>query len=330
LTKNFVQFFLLFKEGKKNCLKIFFQIDFFLRSEKFFSPISEKFFSILSFFQGKGESEAAKIREEDCDIENSGLRAGTSLLRDIWTYLQGPVCNFPHRERKVIRYIKIDSSWLETNQEKQLFGGEKLAFCLENKEKNTPFDYVLCLVNFQAKNQLRRNREDESSTEPPNQRLPEKLLKSDNSIQEVEITCSICLEILNRCATLSPCGHNFCGNCLVKHLRNSLFGPLCKTKIVSVIKHLAFQNIIEAAVRDSSSLQRPSNEEMATIQKDLDGNVYADGKNTFIVSMLNGKKEGPGAQISTDGQIFQGFWKNDKKEGEGVLILKDGSIIKGV
>jgi len=224
-----------------------------------------------------------------------------------------------------ISYLKVDDTWLEFYDKKQLFGGEKLAFSRKKKEKETTYDYVFCFTNIQPKNELKRTRELPPSDNPS----PQKLLKI---IQEEEITCSICLEIFTRCATLSPCGHNFCGSCLILHLRKSLQCPLCKTRIVSVIKHSAFHNIIEAAVKNSPTLiPRLSslNDELAVLQKDLEGNVSTYKGHVYIGAELYGQKHGQGTLVYPDGRLYQGLWKSDRKEGEGILALTNGVIITG-
>ena len=223
--------------------------------------------------------------------------------------------------------LRIDDSWLFCNQKKQLFGGEKLAFNRSQyKETDTTFDYVFCFTNFQPKNELKRTKELPLSNDKTS---PQKLLKI---IQEEEITCSICLEIFTRCATLSPCGHNFCGSCLILHLRKSLQCPLCKTTIVSVIKHSAFHNIIEAALKNSPALipkLSSLNEDIATLQKDLEGNISVYKEHVYIGSESYGQKQGHGTLVYPDGRIYQGNWKNDKKEGEGIFILLNGVVITG-
>ncbi len=263
------------------------------------------------------DKELVNINTEEVKIENN-FRISQRSTGETWITNLSPL------------YLKVGESWLGTNQEKQLFGGEMLAFCQDKQEKSLNYDYVFCLMGLQLKNELKRNREDESSVELSNEKPLEKLIKVDNSIQEIDITCSICLGVFVRCATLGPCGHNLCGHCLLNHLKNSSLCPLCKKQIVSVIKNSALCNIIETAVKNSPNLQRSSNEGIIPLQKDLEGNVNINGKEIFIGSVINWKKEGQGTMVYQGGDIHQGVWKNDIREGEGVLIVKNGTFVKGL
>jgi len=248
---------------------------------------------------------------------------------------KGRVFRKPTRETWIINlsslYLKVGESWLETNQEKRLFGGEEISFCQNKEERMTGFDYIFCFMDFQSESGLKRNREDDFLTEFPNQKPAQKLVKVDNSIPEEEITCSICWGILKRCATLGQCGHNFCGYCLVKHLRDKPFCPLCKTKIKYVLKNSDFRNIIEKAVKNSPNLREEFDKQISPLQKDLDGIVYRveNGKFVFIGSKLDWKREEQGTLIFPNGEIYQCVWKNGFKEGEGVWIQKDGTRING-
>ena len=42
-----------------------------------------------------------------------------------------------------------------------------------------------------------------------------------------------------------------------------------------------------------------------------------------------GRKDGKGILFSTDGIIYQGYWKEDKRNGRGRLILENGEIHVG-
>jgi len=46
-------------------------------------------------------------------------------------------------------FIKIGSNWLETNHEKQLFGGKMIAFSQAKKLRKISFDYVFCFTDLQ-------------------------------------------------------------------------------------------------------------------------------------------------------------------------------------
>jgi len=193
--------------------------------------------------------------------------------------------------------------------------------------ENSRFDYVFCFTDFHSKNELKRNPEDESSKP---HKPAEKLLKADNNVIPEEVLCSICREIMSRYATGNPGGHNFCGDCLIDHLRNSLLCPVCETRISSVTKNLALHSFIEAAMRDSAHLQRRESNRKVKIQNDLGGDVFLIENEIFIGLTIDDRKEGQGTLVYPDGGIHQGIWKNGLKEGEGVWLIKNGVVIKGL
>ena len=73
-------------------------------------------------------------------------------------------------------------------------------------------------------NPLKRQREEEVKEErelkrPKIDETLEKLLESLN--------CGVCLEILYKPISLTPCLHNFCGGCYSEWMRNNKDCPMC-------------------------------------------------------------------------------------------------------
>ena len=170
-------------------------------------------------------------------------------------------------------HIRVDDSWLKTDEKKELHGGEFISFDQNKKNPNSGFDYVFCWMDLQSKNELKRPREDPVllSTESN-----KKLTRLENSLQE-ELQCSICLDLLHKCATITQCEHSFCRDCLLKHLRNSLKCPLCKKKIKSITKNTVINNLIEMTLTYLPHLKKSKEDK----QIDLIGNVRKDDEGLF-------------------------------------------------
>lgn len=45
--------------------------------------------------------------------------------------------------------------------------------------------------------------------------------------------------------------------------------------------------------------------------------------------MLNNLKHGQGKQIFTNGNFYEGYWKNGYQEGEGKLVFNSGDVYVG-
>ena len=218
----------------------------------------------------------------------------------------------------------VDDSLLEINQEKQLFGGEKLSFGQDNDHINPKCDYVFCFVNFQPGLKRDRDRDRDMSLEFESVK---KLDQIENDLQK-ELTCSICTNHFEKCMTLSPCLHSFCSFCLFDHLKLSNNCSLCRVEVVSVAKSPVLSNVIQLAIDHfpafQESLERKELEEI-----NFGGVIVKNAQGVYIGSYIGGKKEGQGKMTYRDGEIYEGSWRNDKREGKGRLVLKNGDKYDG-
>ena len=225
--------------------------------------------------------------------------------------------------------IKIDDEGcLETNDEKEIFNGEKISFIQgEAGSPDTNSDYVFCLVNSQPKNDLKRPREERP--EPQNSTESEKkLIKVENDLHQ-ELTCSLCIGLLKKSATLSSCQHTFCSSCLFNHLKTSFKCPLCRVEGASVGKNLTLHNLIQFALNNFPSLEKLKEEALCKEVPELFGNIIRGEAGTYLGAWLNAKREGFGRMVYRNGAVYKGPWKDDKREGKGILIYADGSEYEG-
>ncbi len=223
---------------------------------------------------------------------------------------------------------KVNKAWLGTSKKKMLLGGETIFFYVENAYENQEFEYIFCLINTEPENKLKRQKEasiDQISSTLGE--LSQKLIKVGDDLEK-ELTCAICMEILHRSATLTPCQHTFCSSCLFKHLKRSSDCPLCKTQAVFVAKNLVLQNLLSLLSNSFPNLQKPQNDPSKE-QIELRGDIVRLVDGVYVGDLVNQKKEGKGVFACNDRRIFDGNWKNDKKDGPGTLRFEDGRIFKG-
>lgn len=64
------------------------------------------------------------------------------------------------------------------------------------------------------------------------------------SVEEDELTCSICSELFYKAVTLG-CSHTFCEYCIGLWRKNSQLCPICRTKIKDVFPTLIVNNFVE-------------------------------------------------------------------------------------
>uniref|UniRef100_A0A7S1WWK8 E3 ubiquitin-protein ligase CHFR n=1 Tax=Alexandrium catenella TaxID=2925 RepID=A0A7S1WWK8_ALECA len=62
---------------------------------------------------------------------------------------------------------------------------------------------------------------------------------------EDDIRCGICTDVLFRCLTLVPCGHNFCTACLVKWRRRSYACPECREPVQQAVRSTSIDSVVE-------------------------------------------------------------------------------------
>mmetsp|Transcript_823 Transcript_823/g.1579 ORF Transcript_823/g.1579 Transcript_823/m.1579 type:complete len:457 (-) Transcript_823:53-1423(-) len=65
-------------------------------------------------------------------------------------------------------------------------------------------------------------------------------------VLEPELQCHICVEALYNCLTVVPCGHNFCGPCLLRWRRSSSQCPECRTQIQQAVRNYAVDKVVES------------------------------------------------------------------------------------
>ncbi len=235
--------------------------------------------------------------------------------------------------------IKVDDIWLGMNEEKKLQGGEMLAFSEDRNRGDNVFDYIFCLGFTESVNNVKRKRDNslDSLTSIFSNQEEKKLIKIEKDLVQ-ELNCSICLDIICQSASLNPCQHTFCSQCLWKCLKVSIKCPLCRTDAVSVGKNPHLQNS-----QDPRGLQPAG----------LVGFIFKDKTEVYVGGYVNGKKEGKGRLFMTEngeesegdwvkgqrdgfgtmkyanGDIYNGEWKNNMREGKGVLLRGDGAKYEG-
>jgi len=62
---------------------------------------------------------------------------------------------------------------------------------------------------------------------------------------ENDLCCGICTDVLFRCLTLVPCGHNFCTACLVKWRRRSYACPECREPVQQAVRSSSIDRVVE-------------------------------------------------------------------------------------
>ncbi len=198
--------------------------------------------------------------------------------------------------------LALDNNILEIDQEKRLFGGERLS--LKQDEETT--DHVFCFVSLKGK------RDGQG-------------LQSD---LQNELMCSICHYLLEKCVSVTPCQHAFCSSCLFNHIKWSSRCPLCKGEIAFVAKNPVLSNIVQL-VTDHFSILQISQKRKELEHVDLGGVIVRSSEGVYIGSFANGHKVGQGKFIYPDGSIYEGGWKNDQKEGNGIILPHNGEKYDG-
>ena len=226
--------------------------------------------------------------------------------------------------------IKLDNETsLETNEEKEIFNGERISFIPENTDlPHTNSDYVFCLVDFQPKNDLKRPREEPQEPLPNPTEDSKKLLKVENDLQQ-ELTCSICMGLLNKAATLSPCQHTFCSPCLFNHMKTSFKCPLCRVDGASVGKNLTLPNLLQLALNNFPTLYKFKEETPSREIPEFFGTIIRGEVGTYLGAWLDNKREGYGRMVYKNGAMYEGPWRANRREGKGTLTYADGSEYEG-
>merc|ERR1712176_301733 len=83
---------------------------------------------------------------------------------------------------------------------------------------------------------------------------------------ERDLRCGICTDVLHRCLTLVPCGHNFCAACLAKWRRRSSLCPECRASVRQAVQNVDVDNLASAFLRAHPEAAR-SFDELATLDR---------------------------------------------------------------
>ena len=157
--------------------------------------------------------------------------------------------------------MKLDKKSKSKNSEQSPLSNSKKLFSeeeniekdSENKAKeNKTLNYDKILDDFVLFNSESESKE-ESSENDENEELSEKSEKSaTNNIQNLQLKkenslnkkdklntslqskCTICLDQMTNPATLKPCGHQFCKDCISKWLQKSSACPDCKKNFIII------------------------------------------------------------------------------------------------
>lgn len=83
---------------------------------------------------------------------------------------------------------------------------------------------------------------------------------------EQDLRCGICTDVLHRCLTLVPCGHNFCATCLAKWRRRSTLCPGCREPVRQAVQNWDVDRVAETFLRAHPKAAR-SAEELAALDR---------------------------------------------------------------
>merc|ERR1719263_2294008 len=62
---------------------------------------------------------------------------------------------------------------------------------------------------------------------------------------EEDLHCGICTELLFRCLTVMPCGHNFCSPCFARWRRTSPACPECRSSVRQAVRNVAVDAVVK-------------------------------------------------------------------------------------
>lgn len=71
-----------------------------------------------------------------------------------------------------------------------------------------------------------------------------------------DIQCGICAEVIHRCLTLVPCGHNFCLVCILEWRHRSTDCPSCRGSMRQAVRNRSIDGISEAYLKANPSAAR--------------------------------------------------------------------------
>ncbi|CAO3606811.1 unnamed protein product [Cunninghamella blakesleeana] len=94
-----------------------------------------------------------------------------------------------------------------------------------------------------------------------------------------ELTCPICLSLLNQC-TSTPCGHIFCKQCILHSLSSLSKCPICKTTITK--RALLESESMEAVVREFEILRQHYERKTGNVLSQLPNKEYEEPQITDL------------------------------------------------
>mmetsp|Transcript_106415 Transcript_106415/g.185106 ORF Transcript_106415/g.185106 Transcript_106415/m.185106 type:complete len:413 (+) Transcript_106415:109-1347(+) len=97
------------------------------------------------------------------------------------------------------------------------------------------------------------------SSEQPVAAAPPKGLPRD---LEQDLRCGVCTDLLHRCLTIVPCGHNFCAACLVRWRRCSAQCPGCRELVRQAVRNLDVDRCVETFIKEHPEAARSAAELM--------------------------------------------------------------------
>ncbi len=120
--------------------------------------------------------------------------------------------------------VEIEDQFLKENAPFKINSGEKIVLIIK-KQDDVQMEYIFSkeLVETQ-KNLLKRDRETNEGV-----MVIEKQTKFDENLEK-ETKCGTCKKMMIECASVVPCLHRFCIECLLLHLGGSQTCPLCGWK----------------------------------------------------------------------------------------------------
>lgn len=77
---------------------------------------------------------------------------------------------------------------------------------------------------------------------------------------EQDLRCGVCTDLLHRCLTVVPCGHNFCAACLVRWRRCSAHCPGCRELVRQAVRNLDVDCVVETFVKEHPEAARSAAE----------------------------------------------------------------------
>lgn len=102
---------------------------------------------------------------------------------------------------------------------------------------------------------------------PSPEREPAPAVGTPMTLRE-DIGCSICTDVLHRCLTTVPCGHNFCCICMVRWRRRSRSCPECRLIVTQAVRNFAVDRVVDTFLKDHPEEARPK-QELAKLEAEL-------------------------------------------------------------